>query len=80
MDSESGSIHFAETSLLLFTKKGLLRRMHCPIVARCIQPVGKYALGDRVLITKIHQSEAEQLAYEIDGLVYPFHHFELLIH
>jgi len=79
MKKESSLGQVSSGSLLIFTQYGELIRIYCPLQAICIKSVHIYTPGDRVTITHIFEDPRFRLIYQIEGLSFKHHNFEILI-
>jgi len=68
----------SQSSLLVSTASDKIIRLYCPIQAVCILSIHSFYNGDRVTITAIEEDEQARLLYQIDGLPFPYNHFEIL--
>ena len=63
--------------ILVLTRKGVLKKLHCPFRVLCIRPVDHYGYNTVCYIEKVMEVEYNSICYIINGRLYPHHHFRI---
>ena len=78
LDSFEPKIVLDPFSVLFVSKKGVLKRVHCPFYVRCRSPIDFYILEQQVLVDMVKTEWRYGISYIIKGKPYHHSHFEIV--
>lgn len=79
MDFNIKPIFYNENTLLVVTKRGILRIMRTPFVVRCIIPYGKVKINTLVYVDAVSECRIERLLFRVLGEWISYRKFILIV-
>lgn len=79
MDFNIKPIFYNENTLLVVTKRGILRIMRTPFVVRCIIPYGNVKINTLVYVDAVSESRTERLLFRVLGEWISYKRFILIV-
>ncbi|MBD3615358.1 MAG: hypothetical protein HUJ22_02210 [Gracilimonas sp.] len=72
-------IYYTATSLLIFNKQRVLKRIKCPFRVIPVKDEGGISQSDIYFVNRVYPSEEHRLIYEIEGKKYPYNTFKIVL-
>lgn len=71
---------YDERTLLLITRRGVLRQLHVPFQVKAVQPVGIIKEGTIVYVEAVAQHKEHKIMYRVLNQWIPYYKFLLIMH
>jgi hypothetical protein len=75
MDNSSFYVVVNPYLIMVITKKGILKSLHCPFKVVCIYPVDEIRYNSICYVYKVREIGYNMIYYTINGKEYPHSHF-----
>lgn len=72
-------IYIDPYSILVHSKKGVVRRLYCPFTVKVIKSVGNYEVGQLLSVEMVKSDPDGWLIYFIDGEAYWYGRFCVVV-
>ena len=70
---------YDERTLLLITRRGVLRQLHVPFQVKAVQAVGIIKEGTIVYVEAVAQHKENKIMYRVLNQWVPYYYFKLII-
>lgn len=71
---------YDERTLLLVSRRGVLRQLHVPFQVKAVQAVGIIKEGTIVYVEAVAQHKEHKIMYRVLNQWVPYYNFKLIIH
>jgi hypothetical protein len=70
---------YDERTLLLITRRGVLRQLHVPFQVKAVQAIGIIKEGTIVYVEAVAQHKEHKIMYRVLNQWIPYYNFQLII-
>lgn len=68
-------LHFDQESILVLTHKGVIRRLYCPFLVKCVNTIDDIQEETVCYVDRIYDDPDDRILYLIGGNLYAYHCF-----
>ena len=72
-------LSFNQESILVLTHKGVIKRLYCPFLVRCIETNDGILENTVCYVDRIYDDPNDRILYMIGGNLFPYHFFLIQI-